>query len=389
MADRFGRRAEIGGVRRTALERYALLETLGDYWDGVSARPQEVVVRFGEASLILLRFDDVPVAHWALASLRRVDGAGPGEALLTPDPEGDPDADERLILRDPMMIEAIEAVCTELDRRPSPARGALRLALWTAAALAVVAAAAVFAIPFASDRLAAMIPAEQEVRLGEAVQRRALALMSDGKDPETCAAPDGLRALDALQNRLLAAADIPVPVEVIVVRSPEANSFAAPGGRIALFSGLVEQAEGPEEVAAVLAHELGHAAHRDPTRTAFQQAGTGGLMALAFGGAPDADLSAAAAGALVSAGYSQAAEAKADAYAFDLLARAGLPASALAAFFERAGRGPATALSRHLSSHPDLAARAEAARSADAITGAFQPALEDDQWLALRDICRD
>ncbi len=387
MADRMGR-AGLGGVRRTALERYALLETLGDYWDGVSARPREVVIRFGESSLILLGFDDVPVAHWALASLRRLDGPDPSEMRLTPDPEGDPDADERLVLRDATMIEAIEAVCTELDRRPSPARGLLRLVLWTVAALAVVGGLIFAALPYASERLAAMIPPDQEVRLGEAVQRRALALMSEGAAPRACTAPDGLRALDALTDRLLSAADLPVPVEVAVVRSPEANAFAAPGGRIALFSGLIDRADGPEEVAAVLAHELGHTAHRDPTRAALQQAGTGALMTLAFGGAPGSELSAAAAGTLVSAGYSRAAEAEADAYAFDLLARAGLPASALAAFFERADRGPDTMLGRHLSSHPDLAARAAAAREADAIRGPFRPALEDDAWLALRDICR-
>ena len=43
------------------------------------------------------------------------------------------------------------------------------------------------------------------------------------------AAPDGLRALTALSDRLLMAAELPVPVEIVVIRSPEANAFAAPG----------------------------------------------------------------------------------------------------------------------------------------------------------------
>ena len=63
-----GRR--MGGVRGTALERYALLESVGDYHDGIRGQPQEVVVRFGEQSLTLMSFDDMPVAHWALTSKR-------------------------------------------------------------------------------------------------------------------------------------------------------------------------------------------------------------------------------------------------------------------------------------------------------------------------------
>ena len=34
----------MGGVRGTALERYALLESVGDYHDGIRGQPREVVV---------------------------------------------------------------------------------------------------------------------------------------------------------------------------------------------------------------------------------------------------------------------------------------------------------------------------------------------------------
>ena len=85
------------GVRTTALRRYALLESTGVHVDGAGAAPQEVVVRFGESTLTLQDFDDTPVAHWALAGLRRLHGSGPEELRLAPDMDGE----ERLVIRVP------------------------------------------------------------------------------------------------------------------------------------------------------------------------------------------------------------------------------------------------------------------------------------------------
>jgi len=51
-----------------------------------------------------------------------------------------------------------------------------------------------------------------------------------------------------------------------VMASSEVNAFALPGGHIVVFSGLLEQIESENELAMVLAHELGHYAHRDHLR---------------------------------------------------------------------------------------------------------------------------
>lgn len=48
-----------------------------------------------------------------------------------------------------------------------------------------------------------------------------------------------------------------------LVNDPTVNAFALPGGTIVVFSGLVRQAESENELAFVLAHELGHFAGRD------------------------------------------------------------------------------------------------------------------------------
>ena len=70
--------------------------------------------------------------------------------------------------------------------------------------------------------------------------------------------------------------------EVNVVRSPEINAFCLPGGKIIVFTGIMEFARSDDELAAVLAHEIAHAlAHHASERVAREQSlgnsGLGGL----------------------------------------------------------------------------------------------------------------
>jgi Zn-dependent protease with chaperone function len=369
----------------TALARYALLEATGDYHDGLTSRRQEVLVKFGRASLTLSRFDETPVTHWALASLRAVD-AGPvdDDALrLTPDPE----SDERLTLRDPVMIEAIEHVCPDLRAGPPLGRGLLRLGLWSGGAAAALALILFVLVPTLADRLAELVPYEQERRLGEAVAEQVAGLLSDG---EACEDPAGRRALRRLSSRLLRHADLPMPVRVRVYESDMENAFAGPGGQILILSGLLRNAAGPDEVAAVLAHELGHVAARDPLRGVLRNAGSAGILGLLVGDFLGGAVVVAMGEAVLNASYTREAEIAADEYAHRLLAEAGLPSAPMAAFFERLAEtvGEPEGLMRHLASHPDFAARRDAALAADVVgEAAYEPSLTDAEWLALQQIC--
>ena len=144
--------------------------------------------------------------------------------------------------------------------------------------------------------------------------------------------PEGDAALTRLADRILAGARLHVPVEMEVIRSDQVNAFAAPGGRIAILSGLLETASGPDQVAAVLAHELGHVAHRDGLRAILRAAGTQGALTLFLGDLAGGSLSALTQLALA-ASYSREMEREADEYAHARLAAAGIPTAALARFF--------------------------------------------------------
>jgi predicted Zn-dependent protease len=168
------------------------------------------------------------------------------------------------------------------------------------------------------------------------------------------------------------------------------NAVAVPGGRILLFRGLIEHAESAEEVAGVLAHELGHVVHRDPTVEALRAAGSAGILGLLVGDVVGAGIVVAASEAVLNASYRREAEARADDTAIRLLAEAGLPSGPFADFFRRmrARYGEVRGVFRYFASHPALEARAERAEAGDAVAGGdYEPVLGPAEWRALRGIC--
>src|SRR5690606_30989089 len=146
-----------------------------------------------------------------------------------------------------------------------------------------------FGVPAIGARLAPLIPAALERRLGDAVEMQTRATLdtgSAGENFECGRSPRehaGRVAFDRLVTRLEAHAGLANTLRVFVVRRPEANAIALPGGTIFVFEGLIDQARSPDELAGVIAHEIGHVAHRDGTRSVLQGAGLSFLFGMVLG----------------------------------------------------------------------------------------------------------
>lgn len=109
--------------------------------------------------------------------------------------------------------------------------------------------------PVISRYVAGKVPAEQEKYLAEKL------LAEVHKDYPACRPNDkGKRAFAKLIKRVYPVypGEKPEDIEVSVVNVPVENAFAFPGGKIVIFDGLLKSSEGPEELAGVLAHEIGH-----------------------------------------------------------------------------------------------------------------------------------
>ena len=164
-------------------------------------------------------------------------------------------------------------------------------------------------------------------------------------------------------------AGMPTP-EISVIDSDTVNAFAAPGGQIGIFRGLIDEARSPAELAGVLAHEMGHVIKRHPSEAMVRSAGYSILVAALVGDTSSAMQIAARTGeTLLNLAHSRSAEAEADRTAELMLNRAGYDSSGLDTFLTRIGQGarrntPGTGLSRQPPADPGAGAVAAQAGTA-------------------------
>jgi predicted Zn-dependent protease len=153
-------------------------------------------------------------------------------------------------------------------------------------------------------------------------------------------------ALKRFAQPLMSAADRrSLPWEITLVENKQVNAWALPGGKMAINSALVSYSQSPDELASVIAHEIGHADHGHGLSQIRNQAllsGLGGLgkEALAsfggVGGAVTAQVLSAVEAplyGLVLTGYSRTNEFEADAHILRIFERTGYDPSKADDFF--------------------------------------------------------
>lgn len=115
---------------------------------------------------------------------------------------------------------------------------------------------------------------------------------------------------------------------------PLVNAIAVPGGDVVVMQGLLEEAA-PDELAAVLAHEMAHVIEKHAMRQIAQDAGPSFISKYIFGG--DSALSALLDGtsAIGQLQYSRQNEKSADKTAFSILLNANIDPRSLSRFFEK------------------------------------------------------
>jgi Zn-dependent protease with chaperone function len=300
----------------------------------------------------------------------------------------------RLEVRDPALAAAIDDASVPVDRSgASERRSRVKVIAWSFAAMVSLVLGAVYGVPALADKIAPLVPLRAERWLGEAVDTQARKMLDkgDASRPFECggvgAEAEARAALVKLVGRLETAAGLPIPLDAKVVRRSEANAVALPGGHIYVFQGLVEKSENADELAGVIAHEIGHVAHRDGTRSILQAAGLSFMFGMLLGDFVGGSAVVIGARAVLQSSYSREVEGAADLFGVELMRRAGGDPRALGAVLTRiAGNNhPGMEILRN---HPDTKARVAVI---DSVAGASpsppQPLLEPAEWTALKRIC--
>lgn len=337
--------------------------------DGVTATPHRVRVQLGSLALRVVH-QDGRALDWPIEALCLVDRLA-GEMRVAP-----LGSQQRLVVADPALMAAIDAALA--PARSQVRRRRIRFAALTAAAVPLLGATLWFGWPPLADSIARAMPPSWEEPLGDMLAE------SLGRGQARCAAPEGRAALERLADRLAAAGGLEARPTIRVLDGPMVNAFAAPGGQVVVFRGLIAQAQSPDEVAGVLAHEFGHVRHRHGTRAMVRAMGLGLFISVLIGGS---DLGTVAL-TLMALSYSRGFEEEADAYAAGVLRRTGIGTEGLAAFFTRMERAAPSGggVWSYLHTHPHSGERAARLLRAEG-SAPSAPAMTSAEWQALRAIC--
>ena len=370
----------------------------GRFFDGETGLRLHVDLLIDPAAETLrLTHPDLPMGsqYWPLWAVRALsDHARSDQLVLSLKADDALDSalitTARLTVDDPDLVFRLTHLCPDLNRKDLP-RGTLRkVTVWAGGAVAALALMIFVILPAMANTLANYIPIEREVAWGQTVVNQMERFLGDGTVGNLiCEDEDGLRALDAMTERLTEGADIQYDLNIAVFDHKMINAFAAPGGQIVIMRGLIDKADSAEEVAAVLAHEIGHVESRDVTRNALRTAGSAGLLSLLLGDFAGGGAAVVVAEWTLNASYTREAEAAADNFALNMLDAAGTDATGMADFFETlAGldrAGPR--LPTYLATHPETQGRAENARAFAETQGPTSPILSAREWTALQSIC--
>ena len=346
------------------------------YFDGRTNRKRPVTLRLGAGVEIVEQ--DRMIDIWPYGEVRRADG--PPNVLRLSCVAALPLA--RLEIADEATQTAIVAHCAALDAVSQGRIGTGRIIFWSLAAVCSIIGLAVFGIPYAADRLAPFVPYAIEKRIGDAADGQIRAVFG-GK---VCDGAEGQAAFTALVDKIKDAGEIETPLDAHVLSSRTPNALALPGGRVYLLDALLQKATNPDEIAAILAHELGHVKHRDNMRRLIQTGGTSFLFGLLFGDVTGAGAVIFVSRSMLDASYSRDAERNADAFAIEVmhkLGRSPLPMGEL--LFRITGeQGKGLTI---LAGHPLTEERLDTMKKAHRPnTGA--ELLSPAQWRALKGICR-
>ena len=244
------------------------------------------------------------------------------------------------------------------------------------AVLAFSALGVLYGVPWLSAQIADALPVELETRIGE----EALANMDKlWMEPSQMTEARQQEVLSAMAPYLrVMQDDYPEHSLQLHFRASEAlgaNAFALPGGNLVFTDDMVALAKNDEELASVMAHEVGHVVHRHSMRNLVQGSLLVFVMVSLTGDISAAsDMAAGLPALLASLSYQRGMETEADEFALAFLQQQSIAPQRFADIMQRLDPGSAngdeekdvaSGLSSFLSTHPPTPERIERFQTLD------------------------
>ncbi|MEE2987570.1 MAG: M48 family metalloprotease, partial [Nitrospinota bacterium] len=102
-----------------------------------------------------------------------------------------------------------------------------------------------------------LVPIWQEVALGRQAFNQVLEKEKESEDKETA------RLIERMGKRIAEVSDMPdLEWEFRLIESKAQNAFALPGGKVAIYTGILPVAQNEAGLATVMSHEIAHVVAR-------------------------------------------------------------------------------------------------------------------------------
>jgi len=247
----------------TALEQYERLEATGLWRETNTSQNIEVLITFGNATLILSDFTGSPLTHWSLPAVVRLNRNNT-PAIYSPNSYGI----ETIEIEDEAMILAIEEVRKSISKR-QPSQGRLRLITFLIT-LIVISLLAIFWLPnIIIQHTSSLVYTEQRRQIGIQLIEHISKFIGPN-----CDTVGETNPLIQLENRLF-----PEDNTKIYVFSNGINTAThLPGKLILLNKSIVEDFETPGVVAGYAIIEKIKMENYDPIEKLLSFVGTGNVL---------------------------------------------------------------------------------------------------------------
>lgn len=228
--------------------------------------------------------------------------------------------------------------------------------------LLLIAVQSCAVVPHTQRKALILISPGQEAALGAEAYKEILSQekLSDNKR--------WILIVDRVGRNIARVSDRPdLDWEFKLIESPQKNAFCLPGGKVAVYTGIMEVARNEAGLAAILGHEIAHAIARHGAERMSQALLVNlglGLADVSLQNSEHRDLILAALGLSANVGlllpYSRKHESEADAIGTLYMARAGYDPNEAVALWERFAGAEQNRPPAFLSTHPPSRERAEA-----------------------------
>lgn len=207
-----------------------------------------------------------------------------------------------------------------------------------------------YIVPWAGEKAATLIPAEAEADLGNSIAK-VYTDVSEQNDTLNQLLNDFVKELKISST---------YNIQTGIIISDQINAFALPGGKIFVYSAIIQKMNSYEELVALLGHEITHVVNQHSLKSICRSAASGMVIATLFGditGISSAVLS--QADQFKQLNYSRELETEADDMGYELMLRNGIDPKGMIDLLkllkEEGGKMPE--LMQYLSTHPDTDAR--------------------------------